>query len=397
MNSLQIFLKDEPLDQITISRLLHKLWSDYGMQTEEIDRECLIKVLEDATAKSNDEERKHHLESLQDINKELKALMLDTDLFQSKSCKFDWKSRAVRNISSLKDVIKNQKDASQAHEQLHKKIGEVDVSNLLHDDPLVNGEHQSFLVGEKVSIKRLSRDASIRRVCSEFTANRDKIRQLYRFIVMPSEVVSHNQWVEQEHDREQVVRGIADILLQKIKMNILRKVTEGSEGTLVEAVFHLIEATLYRLPIEYDVEVTRSEKQSIASKNYKAQENIGSRGEKPDLMVRAFFRQKYNELVYIESGKWKSDDEKIHYDHNKLARLCLYGYKEISKKTIKDQLQKIYISFGINIAGDRLVLHGLLYEKGVKYYLLVASVKIPFRDESVEEVEEFVYTLMTLW
>ncbi|CAG8467515.1 16454_t:CDS:1, partial [Cetraspora pellucida] len=42
--------------------------------------------------------------------------------------------------------------------------------------------------------------------------------------------------IEQEHNREQVIRCIADILLQKIKINTFCKVTEGSEGTFVEVI-----------------------------------------------------------------------------------------------------------------------------------------------------------------
>jgi len=35
---------------------------------------------------------------------------------------------------------------------------------------------------------------------------------------------------------------------------------------------------MYRLPVEYEIEVTRAERQSIASKNHKVQQKKGSRG-----------------------------------------------------------------------------------------------------------------------
>ncbi|CAJ0644342.1 5009_t:CDS:2 [Entrophospora sp. SA101] len=412
---LREFLKNEPFERITISRALHKLWSDSGIQTEEIDCECLTKNLGDVAMKSNDEKRKQHLESLKDGNKirfiwkELKALMLDADLLGSKPDQSDWKSRAVRNINSLKDAIRKQKNVSLVHADLFRKIGEVNIDNLSQDDPLVNSvidlgsnwfqlseEDQGVLVGEKVAIKRLSKDDLIKRVCSKFIANRDKIRHPYKFVVMTSEVLTHDHWVEQEDDRKQVASDITDVLLQKLKSNVLHRVTYGSESAFVEIMAQLIEASLYKLPIEYDVEVTRSERQSMASKNHKVQENIGKRGDKPDLMIRAFFRQKQNEIVYVESGKWECDDKKIHDDHNKLVKLCSCGYDEIVKKTPREQLHKFYIAFGINIAGDRLILHGLVHETGVKYYLPITEAKIPFRDESVEEIEEFVHILMTL-
>ena len=167
-------------------------------------------------------------------------------------------------------------------------------------------------------------------------------------MIMPSEKVTHGRWVEQDYERDQVGKNITDLLLLKIRSNVLRRVSDGSENSLVETMAHLIEASLYQLPIEYDVEVIRGKRQSIASKNQKILEEISSRGDRPDLMIRASLKRKQNEIVYIESGKWASTDQKIRDDHNKLARLCSHGYNEI----VKGRLRKVYIAFGINIAGN---------------------------------------------
>jgi len=64
-------------------------------------------------------------------------------------------------------------------------------------DPLLNGiidlesdrfgfinKYHSLLVGKKASTKNLSNKRSM----SEFAADKNKIRQQYRFILMPSEV-----------------------------------------------------------------------------------------------------------------------------------------------------------------------------------------------------------------
>lgn len=61
---------------------------------------------------------------------------------------------------------------------------------------------QAVLLDEKTAIKRLGKDASIRRVCSEFVTNRDSFQQLYRFILLHSEEVMHYCWVDQESARE---------------------------------------------------------------------------------------------------------------------------------------------------------------------------------------------------
>ncbi|CAG8817219.1 11440_t:CDS:1, partial [Racocetra persica] len=52
-----------------------------------------------------------------------------------------------------------------------------------------------------------------------------------------------------------------------------------SESSFVEAIVHLIKASLHQLLFEYDINVVRGEKQSIASKNQKVLEESGSRGE----------------------------------------------------------------------------------------------------------------------
>ena len=215
--------------------------------------------------------------------------------------------------------------------------------------------------------------------------------------MLPSrDIVTHDQWIEDDHIKERVASGITDILLQEIRLNALRRVSEGSENTLVEIIAHLIDMAMYHLPVDYEVEVTRAERQSKASKNRKVQQKSGSRGDKPDLMFRAYLRQKWEEIVFFESGKWNADEDKINHDHNKLVQLCLDGSKELVKKCMKETFYQNYIGFDINIAGKYLEIHGLIKEKGIKYHLSVVKAKIPLDKESVEEIEEFVHALLVL-
>ncbi|CAG8633322.1 6644_t:CDS:2, partial [Paraglomus occultum] len=102
----------------------------------------------------------------------------------------------------------------------------------------------------------------------------------------------------------------------------------------------------YHLPVDYEVEVTRAERQSTASKHRKAQQKSGSRN--PILC---------SVPTFVKNGK----------------KLCS---SKVGSKYIE--------------------IHGLIKEKGVKYHLPVVKAKIPLRDESVEEVEEFVHALLTL-
>ena len=113
-------------------------------------------------------------------------------------------------------------------------------------------------------------------------------------------------------------------------------------------------------------------------------------------MIHVFFHNKWKEIVYVESGKWNCDDEKIHSDHNKLMQLYIDGTDELFKICEREPLNRNYIGLGINITGEYIKIHGLVREKSVKYYFSILRAKIPFHKESAEEVEEFIHALLTL-
>ena len=138
----------------------------------------------------------------------------------------------------------------------------------------------------------MTKSFNIKNVCADFILKRKEINRLRKFVLSSSETVSHDQWVEEEHEKERVARGITDVLLQEIKLNAFRKVSSGSENSLVEIIARLMDTTMYRLPVDYEIEVTRAERQSIASKNCKVQQQKGSREDKSDLIIRVIFRSK---------------------------------------------------------------------------------------------------------
>ncbi|CAJ0878558.1 3510_t:CDS:2 [Entrophospora sp. SA101] len=78
----------------------------------------------------------------------------------------------------------------------------------------------------------------------------------------------HRHWVEGENDRAQIATNITDILLQETKRNV-RKIFKASENAFVDVVERLIEASIYQMPIDFDIEVTRNKRQSDASKKRK--------------------------------------------------------------------------------------------------------------------------------
>ncbi|RGB29396.1 hypothetical protein C1646_766628 [Rhizophagus diaphanus] len=229
-------------------------------------------------------------------------------------------------LKSLQNI--NQKKDTPAHKHILMTISNIDINKISNDDPLCIGvinlssekynipeSTNPLLYGEKANIRNLSKDVEVKKIYN----------------------VMHDQWIEDDHIKERIAGRITDILLQEIKLNALQRVSEGSENTLVEIIARLIDMTMYHLPVDYEVEVTRAERQSKTSKNRKIQQKTRSRGDKPDLMFRAY-----------------------------LFQLCLDSTKELVKKCTKETFYRNYIGFRINIA------------------------------ESVEEIEEFVYALLVL-
>ena len=61
---------------------------------------------------------------------------------------------------------------------------------------------------------------------------------------------------------------------------------------------------------------------------------------------------------------------------------------------MKDVLHDNFIGFGISIAGEYFVLHGLIHKNEINFYLPVSRAKIPLSKEMVDEVEDFIHTLL---
>ena len=63
---------------------------------------------------------------------------------------------------------------------------------------------------------------------------------------------------------------------------------------------------------------------------------------------------------------------------------------------MKDVLRDNFIRFGISISGEYFVLHRLIRKNEIKFYLPVSRAKIPLSEEMVDEVEDFIHTLLIL-
>ncbi|RIB09516.1 hypothetical protein C2G38_2146517, partial [Gigaspora rosea] len=68
-DSLKDFLRNEPLNKITVSKAFYELWKHNDIQSEENDCNHLLEILNELMTENLDNERKHHLISLQTVDK----------------------------------------------------------------------------------------------------------------------------------------------------------------------------------------------------------------------------------------------------------------------------------------------------------------------------------------
>ncbi len=63
---------------------------------------------------------------------------------------------------------------------------------------------------------------------------------------------------------------------------------------------------------------------------------------------------------------------------------------------MKDVLRDNFIGFGISIAGEYFILHELIRKNKINFYLPVSRAKILLSEKMVDEVEDFIHTLLIL-
>ena len=63
------FLSKIPLKQLTFSKIFHKYWRHFKIQTEDSDCESLIILLQKMDESDIDDKCKQHIKSLQDLTK----------------------------------------------------------------------------------------------------------------------------------------------------------------------------------------------------------------------------------------------------------------------------------------------------------------------------------------
>ncbi len=70
------FLSKTPLKQLTFSRILHKYWKHFKIQTEDSDCKSLIILLQKMDESNIDNECKQCIKSLQDLTKVFFSILI---------------------------------------------------------------------------------------------------------------------------------------------------------------------------------------------------------------------------------------------------------------------------------------------------------------------------------
>ncbi|RIB22356.1 hypothetical protein C2G38_2243340 [Gigaspora rosea] len=146
---------------------------------------------------------------------------MDADLLHNKFKKqMDWKVQAECTIGNKETPM---------HQCLFGKLCKIDINNLTYDDSLSNSvidlASDQFQLFENILIY----------------LKRDEFQEIYKLVVVEYVNIVHYHWVEQESNREQIVRDITEYLMQLIKSNFFCQVFRDSENSLVEVVAQLIE------------------------------------------------------------------------------------------------------------------------------------------------------------
>ncbi|CAG8788435.1 34064_t:CDS:2, partial [Racocetra persica] len=151
----------------------------------------------------------------------------------------------------------------------------------------------------------------------------------------------------------------------------------------------LLRASLENMPngVEF---YCRAERQSLASKFQR-----NKIGKKPDIMALMKYKEKINELIYVESSRIICDDTKKTEDEVKLWRETLDGmdYVNVACRPVRNQFGII----GIQIAGEDIYLNVLVNDAGgLSRYFHLCHAEIPLTPQTPWRIEPLVHLLLTL-
>ncbi|CAG8674194.1 11733_t:CDS:2, partial [Gigaspora rosea] len=126
----------------------------------------------------------------------------------------------------------------------------------------------------------------------------------------------------------------------------------------------------------------------------------GECAERPDYTFVVQIGNTRVELIYSETGRPNSSDQKQQGDHRKLARLSKSSL-ENARTELKVPLQKSTLSehlniFSINVAVDTLKMYAMRKGSSLLIYRPITSARIPLQIATAEELYSLIHSLLIL-
>ncbi|CAG8787514.1 5430_t:CDS:2, partial [Racocetra persica] len=310
--------------------------------------------------------------------------------------------------------LKYSEEARDAYDDVYnalETLNNTDLSKFDNNDPLtievidISSDWAcSYLKNDTIDFlkgslsERLNLDKSVTKECKEIIQKHHTNKDLKR-VISDESAPSLNKWVENVESQKHCARKILECLTGIWNLNTVWSKNQSERIYVAQVVEPLISIALENLPVDINCEL-KGEKQSRASKNYKSSNSSNSAvGDRPDIMFTIKISENHLELLYVESGRYSTTDQKVSSDHNKLACLCKGGYNYIAtRKKLKnnEDIYSFLTILGINIAGDHMKIYGLQRKDNIYFYFPIVEACIPLETTSWENVQEIVYALLLI-
>ncbi|CAG8695847.1 3340_t:CDS:2 [Dentiscutata erythropus] len=317
----------------------------------------------------------------------------------SPSCKKeDNQNDICTHISNLKSILENLKYSDEAH-NAYDDI--YNVLETLNKTDLTKFDNNDLLTIEVIDISSEWACSYLKNNTIDFLKYKEEckgtIQKHYmnkdlKWVISENSVPSLNKWVKSVESQKHCAQKILKCLTSIWNLNTIWSKNQSERIYIAQIVEPLISVALENLPV-----VRLEEKQSLASKNYKSTNSSNSAvGDRLDIMFTIKIGKNHLELLYVESGRCLTTDQKVFSNHNKLTCLCKGGYNYITtrKRLDNKNIHSFLTILGINIAGDHMKIYGLQRKDNLYFYFPLTEACIPLENTSWENVQDLIYTLL---
>ncbi|GBB86198.1 hypothetical protein RclHR1_12630015 [Rhizophagus clarus] len=341
---------------------------------------------------------------------EMEALVIDTEA---------WHEDANANLRSLKRDVGQCKTESASYEKtmwerIETELEEINVENLGFDHPICSGvldiKSEPFtnmpgsvsdIFKEPFRKYKLEQNHDIMEACKEFIQNEESKINMDEVLGN----INYGEWLDKPEELQDLTKQMLESMLKVWKSPkyeaYIKKGKSINEGSYVcEVLAPLLNIVMNDLPgnpIAWDI---WGEEGSSASAIRKDSRKIARRADY--MMIVQLGKNAELEIVYLETGRPNSSQDKRVRDHKKLIRFSkdsvdttrnIKNLKKIFNQPSKRQNLTI---FTINIAGDVIELYAMRKESGIYKYCLIEEATIPLHMTSSSAVYPLIHASMTL-